>query len=65
MKKILKKGKRGNKKERLVAYEEMLNLDDSSSRIELIPMLIPVVLQAIAEELQSEVMRIAGVPYSP
>ena len=31
MKKVLKKGKRGNKKERLVAYEEMLNLDDSSS----------------------------------
>jgi len=34
MKKVLKKGKRGNKKERLVVlvvYEEMLNLDDSSS----------------------------------
>ena len=31
MKKVLKKGKRGNKKERLLAYEEMLNLDDSSS----------------------------------
>jgi hypothetical protein len=40
MKKVLKKGKRGNKKERLVADEEMLNLDDSSSRIELIQMLM-------------------------
>jgi hypothetical protein len=29
MKQVLKKGKRGNKKERLVVYEEMLNLDDS------------------------------------
>ena len=29
MKKVLKKDKRGNKKERLMAYEEMLNLDDS------------------------------------
>jgi len=29
MKKVPKKGKRGNKKERLVADEEMLNLDDS------------------------------------
>ena len=29
MKKVLKKGKRGNKKERLVADEEMLNLDES------------------------------------
>jgi hypothetical protein len=29
MKKVLKKGKRGNKKERWVVYEEMLNLDDS------------------------------------
>ena len=39
MKKILKKGKRGNRKERLVAYEEMKSLSDSSTRIEL--MLIP------------------------
>jgi len=31
MKKVLEKGKRGNKKERLLVYEEMLNLDDSSS----------------------------------
>ena len=58
MKKVLKKGKRGNKKERLVVYEEMLNLDDSSSRIELIQMLIPLGLQAIEEELQSEVMEV-------
>jgi hypothetical protein len=38
MRKILKKGKRGNKEERLVVFEEMLNLDGSSSRIELIQM---------------------------
>ena len=31
MKKILKKGKRGNRKERSVAYEEMLNLDGNYS----------------------------------
>ena len=64
MKKILKKGKRGNRKERLVAYEEMLNLDDGSTRIELIQMLIPLGLQAIEEELQSEVTKIAGSRYT-
>ena len=64
MKKILKKGKRGNRKERLVAYEEMLNLDGNSTRIELIQMLIPVGLQAIEEELQSEVMEVAGARYT-
>ena len=64
MKKILKKGKRGNRKERLVAYEEMLNLDGNSTRIELIQMLIPLGLQAVEEELQSEVMKIAGVHYT-
>ena len=47
MKKILKKGKRGNRKARLVVYEEMKSLNDSSTRIELIQMLIPVGLQAI------------------
>ena len=52
MKKILKKGNRGNKKERLVAYGKMSNLDDTSSHIELIQMLIPVGLQAIEDELQ-------------
>ena len=65
MRKILKKGKRGNRKERLVAYEEMLNLDGNSTRIELIQMLIPLGLQAVEEELQSEVMKIAGVRYTP
>ncbi len=64
MKKVLKEGKRGNRKERLVAYEEMKSLSDSSTRIELIQMLIPVGLQAIEEELQSEVMRIAGARYT-
>jgi len=32
MKKILKKGKRGNKKERLLAYEEIRAQDQRSSR---------------------------------
>ena len=64
MKKVLKKGKRGNKKERLFAYEEMKSLNGSSTRIELIQMLIPVGLQTVEEELQSEVMKIAGVRYS-
>jgi hypothetical protein len=61
MKKVLKKGKRGNKKERLAAYEEMLNQGNTSSRIDLVQMLIPLGLQAIEEELQSEVSKIAGV----
>lgn len=64
MKKILKKGKRGNKKERLLAYEEIRDQDQRSSRIELIQMLIPLGLQAIADELQSEVVKIAGARYS-
>jgi len=64
MKKVLKKGKRGNKKERLVAYEEMKSLNESSTRIELIQMLIPVGLQAIEEELQSEVSKLAGARYT-
>jgi hypothetical protein len=63
MKKVLKKGKRGNKKERLAAYEEILN-QGNTSRIELIQMLIPLGLQAIEEELQSEVSKIAGVRYT-
>ncbi len=60
MKKKLKKGKRGNRKQRLVSYEELKSLSDSSTRIELIQMLIPLGLQAIEEELQSEVSKIAG-----
>ena len=64
MKKVLKKVKRGNRKERLVAYEEMKSLNESSTRIELIQMLIPVGLQAIEEELQSEVSKLAGARYT-
>ena len=55
MKKVLKKGKRGNRKERLVTYEKMSSLNENSTCIELIQILIPVGLQAIDEELQSEV----------
>ena len=65
MKKVLKKCKSGNKKERLAAYEEMLNQGNTSSRIELIQMLIPLGLQAIEEVLQSEVSKIAGARYLP
>ena len=64
MKKVLKKGKRGNSKKRLLAYEEMKSLNESSTRIELIQMLIPVGLQAIEEELQSEVSKLAGARYT-
>ena len=53
MKKILKKGKRGSRKARLVVYEEMKSLNDSSTRIELLQMLISLGTQAIEEELPS------------
>jgi hypothetical protein len=64
MKKLLKKGKSGNRKERLVGYEKMKSLNENSTRIELIQMLIPVGLQAIEEELQSEVSKLAGSRYT-
>ncbi len=64
MKKILKKGKRGNRKKRLVAYEEMKSLSDSSTRIELIQLLIPLGILGFVVELQSVVMRIAGARYT-
>ena len=64
MKKIIKKGKRSNRKDRLAAYEEIVNQGQGSSRIELIQMLIPLGLHAVEEELQSEVIRIAGDRYS-
>ena len=60
MKKVLKKDKRGNKKERLVTYEKMSSLNENSTRIELIQMLIPVGLQTIEEGFQSEVSKLAG-----
>ena len=64
MKKVLKKGKRGNRKERLVTYEKMSSLNENSTRIELIQMLIPVGFQAIEKELQSEVSKQAGAGYT-
>lgn len=64
MKKIIKKGKRSNRKERLAAYEKILNQGQEAGRIELIQMLIPLGLQAVEEELQSEVIQIAGDRYS-
>jgi hypothetical protein len=47
-----------------MAYEEMSSLNDSETRIELIQMLIPVGLQAIEEELQSRVSKLAGARYT-
>ena len=35
MEKVLKKGKSGNRKERLFAYEELKSVNDSSTRVEL------------------------------
>jgi hypothetical protein len=64
MKKELKKGKRGNRKERLVVYEKMSSLIENSTRIMLIQILIPVGLQAIEEELQSEVSKLSGARYT-
>ncbi len=64
MQKVLKKGKRSNRKERLLAYEEFLNRERGASRIELIQMLIPLGLAAVEAELQSEVIQIAGGRYS-
>ena len=40
MRKVLKKSKRGNRKERLAAYEEIFKQGNTSSRIELIQILI-------------------------
>jgi hypothetical protein len=64
MKKVLKKGKRGNRKEKLVAYEKMSSLNEDSPCIELIQMLMPVGLQAIKKEIQSEVSKLAGTRYT-
>jgi hypothetical protein len=47
-----------------MAYEEMSSLNESETRIELIQMLIPVGLQAIEEELQSRVSKLAGARYT-
>ena len=60
MKKVLKQGKGGNRKERLVAYEKMSSLNENSTCIELIIMVIPVAIQAIEKELQSEAIKLAG-----
>jgi putative transposase len=68
MKKILKKGKRIKGKEgngRVWLNREVLDREwESESRLAMIQMLIPLGLEAVKEELQSEVMRIAGSRYS-
>jgi hypothetical protein len=53
MMKVLIKGEIGNREKRLLNYEDIKNLNDSSTRIELLQMLISFCPQAIEEELPS------------
>jgi len=64
--KLLKKSQvRSNAKERVAAYEELISVKhEMNSRISLIQQLIPIGLLAIEEELQAEVERLSGKPYS-
>jgi len=65
MKKILKKGGGIKGKSRVWLNREVLNREwESESRAALIQMLIPLGLEAVEEELQAEVARIAGDRYS-
>ncbi len=61
MKKILKKGKGIKGKGRVWMNRELLHPREDASRLAMIQMLIPLGLEAVEEELQAEVMRIAGV----
>lgn len=64
MKKIIKKVERIKGKGRIPSHELMDREWVSESRLAMIQMLIPLGLAAVEEELQSEVMRIAGDRYS-
>lgn len=65
MKKILKKGRRSKAKDRVHINCELLEREwQDEGRLAMIQMLIPLGLSAVEEELQSEVMRIAGARYS-
>ena len=65
MKKIIKKGKRIKGKGRIRLNRELLDQGwESEGRLAMIQMLIPLGLAAVEEELQSEVVRIAGARYS-
>lgn len=65
MKKVLKQGKRIKGKDRVRLNREFVGVDlEGVSRLAMIQMLIPLGLQAVDEELQAEVMRIAGERYS-
>ena len=63
-KKYSKKVKEAIGKKKLVAYEKMSSLNEDSPCIELIQMLMPVGLQAIKKEIQSEVSKLAGARYT-
>ena len=65
MKKILKKGGRIKGKGRVWLNRKVLDREwDGEGRLAMIQMLIPLGLEAVDEELQSEVIRIAGDRYS-
>lgn len=65
MKKILKNGRRIKGKGRILLNRELIGQAcEGESRLAMIQMLIPLGLAAVEEELQSEVMRIAGGRYS-
>jgi hypothetical protein len=65
MKKIFKKGLRIKGKGHVQLNGDLLEQEwESESRLAMIQMLIPLGLAAVEEELQSEVMRIAGGRYS-
>lgn len=65
MKKIIKKGLRSKAKDHVDLNRELAGQEwDGESRLAMIQMLIPLGLQAVEEELQFEVIRIAGERYS-
>lgn len=65
MKKVIKKGSRSKGKDQVRLCKELLSEEwEGESRWAMIQMLIPLGLQAVEEELQAEVARMAGDRYS-
>ena len=65
MKKIKQAESRFNAKERVAAYQELVNGEYGlNSRLLLIQQLLPIGLQAVEEALQEEVTDLAGLRYS-
>ena len=65
MKKLKKTDSRINAKERVLAYEELVDGDyEVNRRLLLIQQLIPIGLMAVEASLQSEVVNLAGERYS-